>query len=532
MKVYFWFPVIIIVALSGNLKAQNSCISGTLTLSTQAQINSFATDYPGCNTILGNLIIRGTNISSLGGLSQLTDIEGYLQIDNNPILSNLNGLQNLNAVGNWLDITNNTTLFNLSGLGGLDSCGSLSIYSNPSLTSLTGLNDLQLIDGDLIIYSNEDLDNLDGLDNLQAVHGSVNLIENDLLSDISGFQSLTEINGCLNVHWNPMLISLSGLENLETACCLNFFANHTLSNLDGLSGLATLTGDLKIEWNNSLQHLSGLSNLTSMDGILKINGNSLLTSLQGLENIGISGIDDLIITNNVLLVTCEVLAVCDYLDTDTNTATIYRNGAPCGDRTSVETACIALPLSSIEVDAKKLNNEIFVSFFTTSRFNWDMAIVQVSMDGITFSDLRFHRFASPNCYNMEEVMYTFPVDEIEELTGKYSFNGTIYFRIKSSYLDGSYGFSPMASVFLTGSENNKAASVFPNPVRGGETVRIQSQTGETFSVGILDLTGKTMLLQSNISNMDQISLDLVPAVYFVKLIYQAGNTELIRIIVQ
>ena len=218
--------------------------------------------------------------------------------------------------------------------------------------------------------------------------------------------------------------------------------------------------------------------------------------------------------------------------TDTNTATIYRNGAPCGDRPSVDTACISLPLSYIELDAKQLKDEIKAIYSTPSRFNCDLAIVQVSRDASNFSDLRYHSYDTPNSKKREEVRYSFPVDEIEDLTGKKILKETIYFRIKSSYLDGSNGYSPMVSLLLTGSENTMKASVSPNPVRLGDFVRIESNTSGTYSVEILDLTGKTLIKHLNISDKDPIILDLQPALYFVKLRYPAGEIQLLPIIVQ
>lgn len=90
------------------------CLPGGIRFGTQAQIDNFADDYPGCTIILGPVEIRESapaNITDLDGLSHLTEIRGNLTISDNAILASLQGLDNIaeGALTN-LSILNNPIL--------------------------------------------------------------------------------------------------------------------------------------------------------------------------------------------------------------------------------------------------------------------------------------------------------------------------------------------------------------------------------------------------------------------------------------
>src|SRR5690606_16128662 len=90
------------------------CPAGNVSLTSQEQIDTFATNYPNCTEVSGNLTIQGAN--NLTPLSNLTSVGGYLNIYNNLSLTSLNGLSNLTSVGGNLDIYDNLSLTNLDGL--------------------------------------------------------------------------------------------------------------------------------------------------------------------------------------------------------------------------------------------------------------------------------------------------------------------------------------------------------------------------------------------------------------------------------
>jgi len=88
-----------------------SCLPEGITFSTQAQIDNFQTNYPGCTEIEGNVTIHGNDITNLNGLNVLTSIGGYLDISGNGALTSLSGLDNIEAASiTNLTITNNSSL--------------------------------------------------------------------------------------------------------------------------------------------------------------------------------------------------------------------------------------------------------------------------------------------------------------------------------------------------------------------------------------------------------------------------------------
>src|SRR5688572_28015877 len=74
------------------------CLTDGIELTTQTQINNFPVDYPGCNTILGNVKISGNDISNLAGLNQIQTIVGNLEITENAQLQRLTGIEQLDSI--------------------------------------------------------------------------------------------------------------------------------------------------------------------------------------------------------------------------------------------------------------------------------------------------------------------------------------------------------------------------------------------------------------------------------------------------
>ncbi len=131
------------------------CFSGGLVFASQEQIDNFATDHSHCTAINGDLIIRSdiSPVTSLEGLEQLTTIRGDLIIESNPALTSLNGLENLNF-----------------------SClTDLQIIDNPLLSFCSTPNIcLYLEDGDATISNNAE-----GCNSIPQLFNYCDLIDND-----------------------------------------------------------------------------------------------------------------------------------------------------------------------------------------------------------------------------------------------------------------------------------------------------------------------------------------------------------------
>ncbi|MEE4255804.1 MAG: T9SS type A sorting domain-containing protein [Bacteroidales bacterium] len=321
---------------------------GNYYFTSQSEVDNFATDYPGCTDLAGNVNIgsgKGNMISNLQGLNVITSIGGELRIKNNdsltsllglenlisidgnliigekdiygeygnPLLTDLEGLDNLSNVGGRVGIGYNQSLVDLSGLENIVSLThSLSITENHSLRNLNGLDNLEEVQS-LWIGGNDSLTTLSGLGSLQTCHENLSIgysddysgvMGNPSLTTLSALSSLTSVGEYFLVAHNPSLESLQGLNNLDSVDGLGIIENHSLLSMDGLDNLSVI-GDgigtrlVNIIRNNSLSSLSGLENLSTMPN-LHIERNAALSSLSGLENLTTITLN-LVIQDNDLL---------------------------------------------------------------------------------------------------------------------------------------------------------------------------------------------------------------------------------------
>ena len=240
-------------------------LNGTITLLTQADVNAFPTNYPDCNTLLGNLTIGNnsgsstpTDISNLSPLSNITQINGNLRVRLNPNLTNLSGLDNLQNVGGLVQISSNG-LTSLNGLTGLTSIGSsLGFSQNSQLNNLSALSNLTSIGGYLQLVLNNSLTSLDGLQNIDP---------QTINSTISGINDIELISNS----------SLSMCAN--TAICEALFtynASRTIvGNATGCNSTAQIQAAclaLPVTWSNPLQiHQENESHLLNWSVAQQVN---------------------------------------------------------------------------------------------------------------------------------------------------------------------------------------------------------------------------------------------------------------------
>jgi hypothetical protein len=320
---------------------------GNYYLLTQADIDNFQVNYPGCTEIEGDVTIYGGGITNLDSLNCITSIAGTLTIGErwhysggNPNLENLSGLMNLTTIGQDLIIWQNHLLPSLTGLENLKTVeGDFWIGDNPSINSLISLNNLTSVGGDFSIWG-EALNSLHGLSNLTSVGGNfgisggtftdlnelINLTSIggldigpcDSLTSLTGLENITTVDGNVSIDgcmfwWgagNPYLTSLSGLNNLTSiGGNLEISGNAALVDLSGLEKLTSVRGDVIIGMdgdggticdNPSLNSFIGLNQLDSVGGSFSIHYNDTLSTLSGLEKLSVIGEDLRIVDNPTL----------------------------------------------------------------------------------------------------------------------------------------------------------------------------------------------------------------------------------------
>ncbi|MCK9400608.1 MAG: T9SS type A sorting domain-containing protein [Bacteroidales bacterium] len=321
-----------------------SCLPDGINFTTQAQIDNFQSDFPGCTTIEGGVKISGNDISDLEGISVLDSIFGNLTIGsnwkgNNPNLNNLDGLENLAYIGGTLLLNNNDNLVNIQGLSGLVKVEEGIYISNDNLISLTGLEGIDSLYGNLNLQINDQLLNLTGLNNLKYIGGSLAFYSNEGLINLVGLDNLTTVAGRVDIWGNLVLTSLTGLENLSSVGDLSIEYNESLTSLSGLEGMDSIGGDMALIYNELLPNLTGLEGLTSIGGELWIKDNYSLTSLEGLDNISAESISSIWIYNNQNLSDCNIQSICDYLADPNGQINIYRNAIGCDNPHEIADNC-------------------------------------------------------------------------------------------------------------------------------------------------------------------------------------------------
>lgn len=229
--------ILIIIFSFPWLLFSQSCLPDGIIFSSQAQIDSFPNNYPGCTEIEGKVEVNGEDITNFSGLNAVTQIGGDLFIGTffyggNFALQNLSGLENLNYLGGSLRILSNPVLTSITGLQNLTSIGSNLEVSNNPINSFIGLDNVTSVGGRLIISSMNTITDLSGLESITSIGDRISITENDALTSLSGLDNLVSIGGGIEISVNKSLISLNGIDNIAAGTIddLSIFSNNVLSN--------------------------------------------------------------------------------------------------------------------------------------------------------------------------------------------------------------------------------------------------------------------------------------------------------------
>jgi hypothetical protein len=271
----------------------------------------------------------------------------FVSIYNNPGLTSLDGLNALTSVGHTLSIHDNPNLSSLTGLEKLSSVGGdLGIYNSPGLTSLNGLNALTSVRFTLSIHDNPNLSSLTGLEKLNSVGSDLGIYNSPGLTSLDGLNALTSVTNSVGIYNNLGLTSLNGLNALTSVgLTVSIHDNSNLSSLTGLEKLSSVGSDFRIYNSPGLTSLNGLNALTSVRGNLGIFDNSNLSSLTGLENLtNFTG--NLGILRNVKLTTCAIASVCQYMASYASKSNISGNATGCASRAEILANCNPQPVDT------------------------------------------------------------------------------------------------------------------------------------------------------------------------------------------
>lgn len=266
-----------------------SCLPNGITFSSQEAIDNFSLNYPACTTIEGDVTINddvSLNIHSLQGLSQITRIDGDLEIYRNSALAELTGLHNLERIGGDFSLSWNLLSDTIIGLDQLQEiAGNCYIAYNGFLQSLDGLDGVEHIGGNLQVSSSRGLKSLSGLHHLKEVGGDLNISRNDSLLLVD-FPNLEQVGNHLTIFWNRRLNTVGDFELLTSVGGqLSIEEHNLLEEIGDFAILEQIGEGISIQKNSQLKTIEGFNRFYNIDGSIEILENSALETISGFSNL-------------------------------------------------------------------------------------------------------------------------------------------------------------------------------------------------------------------------------------------------------
>lgn len=266
-----------------NLLLHAQTYSGSLTLSSQAELDSF--NY---TEVLGSLSIQGADINDLSNLNMLTSVNGDIVIQNNDLLINIDSFNNLVSLGGGVLVYDNPKLSSFAGFNKLKETGdNIDFWYNDSLASITAFPALVTAGWSLEFGGNPMLEKLPDLPMLETISSSLFVMDNTGLKDISGLKSLKYVDWSFNVSGNTSLADLCGIYNL-----LNITQSYSGNGTFDVSN-----NDASLPVSSSVEDIlaagpckSSISMATVMDevkalALSKSDANSILRALKSAERL-------------------------------------------------------------------------------------------------------------------------------------------------------------------------------------------------------------------------------------------------------
>lgn len=260
--------------------------------STQSELANFGKQN--YERVDGDIEIRNSEdnpIIDLTPLSSIKHIEGSIRIYGNKSLTSVSGFTNLLTLGGVLSLRFNESLTSIKGFNKLKSIGiGIYIVSNTNITDIDAFHDLkELTSGSLEISGNRSIVNLSAFKNLEIIGDGIYINSNESLSQIDGFDNLSFIGKSLEIVSNEKLFSIPEFISLKS---INgdfaLFGNERLRNLNGFKNLDYVGGRMDLRSNlkifplfENLDSIGGTLNLCCTDFITEINGFNSLIEIGG-----------------------------------------------------------------------------------------------------------------------------------------------------------------------------------------------------------------------------------------------------------
>lgn len=274
------------------LYAQSTCYVFSAYTCDQEWVNNYNRDYAGCDVLYGTLVFA-EDVTSLDSLYKLKELRGSLEIFHTQ-LTDLSGLENLEVIEGKLVAFENNQLKSLSGLENLKTLGGVLIHHNKNLesVSLSAVNDSL---SSYEVYNNTNLRTISGLNGMTYIE-KVRIENNDSLRLISGMNNLYAVHGGVSIINNYSVDSLDIFRSLDQVRD-DFIVRHIygVREIHCFDNLRYCGKELRIsnmiggvfDYFPNLEHIRSL-NITG-NNITELRGFNKLKELGGLEISGATG---------------------------------------------------------------------------------------------------------------------------------------------------------------------------------------------------------------------------------------------------
>ncbi|MBK6831281.1 MAG: hypothetical protein IPG92_11340 [Flavobacteriales bacterium] len=202
-----------------NISLLAQCPTGDVLITSQTDADNYASTFPNCDTLPGDLVFSGINIDDLSGFAHVEVILGDLHYNNTfPGPYDFTGFQSLTHIGGDLKVTNSQYWRSFAGLDNLERvrgiggravrgqhrrCGRLvqprprgwrpADLGRPLMYGLAGLNDLDTVMGQVQVLMGDASGALP--DQLEYVGGDFRVTSGT--NQLTGAAQLTRIDGHL-----------------------------------------------------------------------------------------------------------------------------------------------------------------------------------------------------------------------------------------------------------------------------------------------------------------------------------------------
>ena len=250
-----------------------------LSYSTQTDIDTFAANYPNCTTIASLRLSNSTSdpIRDLSGLSRIDTMRRGLDLRGLTALENLAGLEGLTTLGG-LVIEDCPALLSTDAVSQLTTInGRVDISNNAVLADIAMLRGVDSVTQTLRLEGLPSLPTLDDLQTLSYVGGTFTIEDCDLLVDIGPFNALSYVDGGFEIRGNDAVQTVGAIDILNyLEEDLIITQNDNLVTVSGFNGLTRVEdGTIVITNNDRLEEVRGFDAVTEVDDDLELSGTSL-----------------------------------------------------------------------------------------------------------------------------------------------------------------------------------------------------------------------------------------------------------------